>query len=161
MRLAAHPVARKIQAEVERTLHDFGFELVQIKFGGSGGGRELTIVMDRADGVSAQDCQDMSRRLSMLLDSLDPIPGSYALIVSSPDLDRPLTREGDFERFEGQRAAVRYRPADQGPRTIQGTLRGLRGGAAIVETDEGSIAVPVPTIEEAHLIYEWDAQERS
>lgn len=159
MKLATHPVAQKIQAEVERTLQDFGFELVQIKFGGAGAARALTIYMDSPHGVSADDCQNMTRRLSVLLDALDPIPGSYTLIVSSPELDRPLTRESDFDRFAGQLASVRYRLVGESARTIRGALGGLRGDVAIVATDAGPVEVPLSSIEEAHLIYQWDAQE--
>ena len=160
MKQQKHPVIRKIEAEVERTLDDFGYELVQIKFGGSGRNRALTVVMDHPDGVSAQDCQDMNRRLSMLLDALDPIPGPYILIVSSPDLDRPLTKDSDFERFAGHRAAVRFQSPGAQRRTIEGTLRGGDGDVTVVDTEEGPVEVPLADIEEAHLIYDWDAEQQ-
>ena len=160
MNVKKHPVVQRIEAEVEQTLDDFGFELVQIKFGGAGGGRTLTVTMDGPEGVGARDCQKMNRRLSMLLDSMDPIPGAYTLIVSSPDLDRPLTRDSDFERFEGRTAAVRHRPAGEDRRTIQGTLRGTHDGVTIVETDQGPVEVCLADVEEAHLVYDWDAEEQ-
>jgi len=156
MKLSKHPVVRRIEDEVGRTLGDFGFELVQIKFGGGGRSRTLTILMDSPEGVSAQDCHDMTRRLSMLLDVLDPIPGSYTLVVSSPGLDRPLTRDGDFERFAGERAAIRHTPAGGQRRTIDGVLRGIHDQAAVLATAEGDVEVPLDEIEEAHLIYDWD-----
>ncbi len=158
MRANKHPVVRRIEADVEQLLNDFGYELVQIKFGGEGGGRALTILMDREGGVTADDCSEMSRRLSMLLDTLDPIPKSYTLIVSSPGLDRPLTRDADFTRFAGQRAAIR-RSVGGARRTDQGVLRGLEGEEVLLQTGAGVARIALSEIEEAHLVYDWDADD--
>lgn len=158
MRDNRHPVVRRIEAEVEQLLNDFGYELVQIKYGGEGGGRALTVLMDKEGGVTAEDCSEMSRRLSMLLDTLDPIPKSYTLIVSSPGLDRPLTRDGDFDRFAGERAAVRHR-VEGARRTDQGTLLGLEAEVVVLETGDGTIRIPLSEVEEAHLVYDWDAAD--
>jgi len=156
MRENRHPVVRKVEVEVEQLLGDFGYELVQIKYGGEGGGRSLTIMMDKEGGVTAEDCSEMSRRLSMLLDTLDPIPSSYTLIVSSPGLDRPLTRETDFDRFAGEHAAIRHR-MEGARRTDQGTLVGLEGEVVVLETRDGTLRIPLSEVEEAHLVYDWDA----
>lgn len=159
MRISKHPVVRKIEAEIEQTVEDFGYELVQVKYGGEAGGRSLTILIDRPEEITADDCSEMSRRLSMLLDTLDPIPGSYTLIVSSPGLDRPLTRDEDFERFAGEKAAVRHRTEEGGRRTDTGMLSGVEAGDVLVETDEGMTRIPLDAIEEAHLVYDWDAED--
>ncbi|MEA3402199.1 MAG: ribosome maturation factor RimP [Armatimonadota bacterium] len=159
MNIRKHPVVRKIEAEVEQTVGDFGYELVQLKYGGEAGGKTLSILIDRPKGVSAEDCCDMSRRLSMLLDTLDPIPSSYTLIVSSPGLDRPLTRDSDLERFEGEMAAVRHPTGDGGWRTDTGVLRGVQDGEVIMDVDGETLRVPLAEIEEAHLVYDWDAEE--
>ncbi len=161
MKISKHPVVRKIEAEVEQTVNDFGYELVQIRYGGEAEGRTLSIFIDRPDGVSAEDCSDMSRRLSMLLDSLDPIPGSYTLIVSSPGLDRPLTRDSDFDRFEGETAAVRYRAADGQRRTDTGLLRGVEDGNVVIEDEGEAVRIPLDEIEQAHLVYDWEAEDGS
>lgn len=158
MKNKRHPVVRRIETEVEQLLDDFGYELVQIKFGGEGGGRALTIMIDKPDGVTAEDCSQMSRRLSMLLDTLDPIPSSYTLIVSSPGLDRPLTRDADFDRFAGERAAIRH-TVNGGRRTDEGTLGGREGEAVLLDTDEGLKRIPLSEVEEAHLVYDWDADD--
>jgi len=158
MRASKHPVVRRIEAEVEQLLDDFGYELIQIKFGGEGGGRTLTILMDREGGVTADDCSEMSRRLSMLLDTLDPIPKAYTLIVSSPGLDRPLTRDADFDRFAGERAAVRHSVGGT-RRTDQGTLAGLEDQDVLLQTGDGVARIPLSEIEEAHLVYDWDADD--
>lgn len=157
MNIRKHPVVRRIEAEVERTAQDFGFELVQIKYGGEAGGRTLTIMLDREGGMTADDCSQMSRRLSMVLDTLDPIPGSYTLVVSSPGLDRPLTRDSDFDRFAGEKAAVRHRSEDGGRRTDTGLLLGLKDDAVAIEVDGDTLRIPLAEIEEAHLVYDWEA----
>ncbi len=158
MNIRKHPVVRKIEAEVERTVEDFGYELVQIKYGGEAGGRTLTIMIDREGEVSAEDCSQMSRRLSMVLDTLDPIPGSYTLVVSSPGLDRPLTRDSDFDRFAGEKAAVRHRSEDGARRTDTGLLLGLKEDAVVIEVDGEMLRIPLAGIEEAHLVYDWEAE---
>ncbi len=156
MNIRKHPVVRRIEAEVEQTVNDFGYELVQIKYGGEGGGRTLTFLIDRKEGITADDCSAMSRRLSMLIDTLNPIPGSYTLIVSSPGLDRPLTRDGDFERFVGQQAAIRHRTQEGERRTDTGLLLGLGDDAVTIEADGETLRIPLMEIEEAHLVYDWE-----
>ena len=159
MNIRKHPLVRKIEAQVEQTLADFDYELVQLKFGGDGGGRTLTVLMDSPEGVSSQDCQDMMRRLSMLFDVLDPIPGAYTLVVSSPGFDRPLTRDSDFERFAGRQAAIRHTPTGGQRRTVSGVLAGVDGEEALLETEEGVLRIPLTEVEEAHLIYDWDTEQ--
>jgi len=158
MRTRKHPVVRKIEGELARTLADFGYELVQATFGGGAGGRTLTVLMDSPDGVTASDCQEMGRRLSLLLDTLDPIPGSYTLVVSSPGLDRPLTRDEDFERFKGEPAAVTHRAVGGKRRTDQGLLRGVHEEHVVLESESGRSEIPLADVEAAHLIYDWDAE---
>ncbi len=159
MRIRKHPVVRKIEAEVERLLADFGYELVQLKYGGASSGRSLTVLLDRPEGVTAQDCSEMSRRLSMLLDTLDPIPSSYTLIVSSPGLDRPLTRDGDFQRFAGELAAVRHVAADGSRRTDRGVLQGLKDDQVVMQVNGDTVHIPLAEVEEANLVYDWDAHD--
>lgn len=159
MKLSKHPVVRRIEAEVEQTCEDFGYELVQVKYGSEAGGPTLSVLIDRPEGLTADDCSEMSRRLSLLLDTLDPIPGAYTLIVSSPGLDRPLTRDEDFERFAGESAAVRHRDADGQRRTDTGVLSGVQSGDVVLETENDSLHIPLDRIEEAHLVFDWDAED--
>ncbi len=159
MKQRKHPVVRKLEAEVESTLSDFGFELVQMKFGGGGDGRALSVFIDGPNGVTADDCQQMNRRLSMLLDVLDPVPGAYTLVVSSPGLDRPLSEDEDFQRFAGEKAAIRYMPDGGQRRTVNGILKGLADDKVVVDAEEGLLYIPLAEVEEAHLTYDWDAED--
>ena len=155
MRAPSHPVVAQIEKEVAQTLRNFGYELVLMKFGGPRHNQTLSVYIDKPGGVTTNDCQYVAERLSVLLDVLDPIPGRYSLVVSSPGLDRPLTREEDFDRFAGQQAAVTYRSGEGQRVTIQGKLEGRQGEEALLALGERTEHIPLREIEEAHLVYEW------
>jgi ribosome maturation factor RimP len=157
-----HPVVEKIEAEVEQTLRDFGYELVLMKFGGPPGNQTLSIYIDKPGGVTTNDCQYMTERLSVLLDVLDPVSGAYHLMISSPGVNRPLTRDEDFNRFAGRKAAVTYRNAEGKRATIRGRLTGLQEDKVVlegVEGTEGPQQVAVDTVEQAHLVHEWEDED--
>jgi ribosome maturation factor RimP len=90
MRRKRHPVVEAILPQVQVMAGDYGYELVNITYGGPKRNPVLTIVIDKEGGVTADDCAQMSKRLGLLLDVLDPIPTSYQLAVSSPGIERPL-----------------------------------------------------------------------
>ena len=150
-----HPIVRKIEAEIERTLADYGYELVHITYGGHGGNRVLTVYMDKPGGVTADDCQHMAGHLSVLLDVLDPIPDTYNLIVSSPGVERPLMRKSDFQRFAGKPAAVTFY-CEGVKHTRQGALLGLDGEHVLLETAQELLHIRLDDIESAHLLYDFD-----
>jgi len=156
MKIKPNPVLEKLAPELERTLDSFGYELVQAKLGGRPGSQTLTILMDKPGGVTAGDCRYMASRLSVLLDALDPIQGHYTLVVSSPGVNRPLTRDTDFERFAGENVAIRWAPPDAGPRTVRGRLTGLRDGSVWIEVDGKETAVPLEAVETANIVYDWE-----
>lgn len=151
-----HPVVQQIEQDLRQAVEEVGCELVLAKYGGPPRRPRLTVFVDRPGGVTLDDCQRVSHRLSQLLDLLDPIPSSYELIVSSPGLDRPLVREEDFMRFAGRLARVRRVRADGTKESVEGRLQGLQAGAAILEHGGKTEAVPLDEIEEAHLVSEWE-----
>jgi len=158
-----HPVIEKIEAEVEQTLRDFGYELVLLKFGGPPGNQTLSIYIDKPGGLTTGDCQYMTERLSVLLDVLDPVSGAYSLMVSSPGVNRPLTRDEDFTRFVGRKAAVTYRDAEGKRATIRGRLTGLKEDQVVLEGVEGTEEpqqVALEIIEQAHLVHEWEDEQQ-
>jgi ribosome maturation factor RimP len=150
-----HPVVERVEPEVERTLRDFGYELVQIKFGGPAGNQTLSVYIDKPGGITTGDCHYMTERLSVLLDVLNPVPGSYHLLVSSPGVNRPLTRDSDFDRFAGEKAAVTFRDAEGKRATVRGRLKGLQDGRVVLEDGEQVDSVAAEDVEEAHLVFEW------
>jgi ribosome maturation factor RimP len=159
-----HPVVERLWDEVDQTVEALGFALVQMTYGGPLGDPSLTVYADRAEGVtadhgvSADDCALLAEHLSVLLDGLDPIPGAYNLIVSSPGLDRPLGQDADFARYAGERATIRYRGESGQARRVRGTLAGVEDGRVLLDTDGGRQALPLDQISAANLVYDWEGE---
>lgn len=144
--------AERVQQLIAPVIEALGFELVRVSFTGVGQST-LQIMAERPDGsMNVADCATISREISVLLDVEDPIPGKYSLEVSSPGLDRPLTRPKDFERFAGSDAKVECRVAINGQRRFKGKLLGLEGDAVLIETAEGEVAVPLANVIKAKLL---------
>src|SRR5690348_9661657 len=91
---------------LEPAVEALGFELVELEFHGQGGGSLLRLYIDKAAGVTVDDCEQVSRQVSAVLDVEDPLPGAYTLEVSSPGLDRPLRKQADYARFAGRQAKL-------------------------------------------------------
>jgi ribosome maturation factor RimP len=126
--------------------------LVELK----GGGRPIVrVYVDQPGGISLDDCERFSKRLSVLLDVEDCISTSYVLEVTSPGLDRPLMREADFAKFAGKRARLRMRAPIEGQRNFQCRILGAAGGFVRVELAPGrEIEVALTQVEKANLVAE-------
>jgi ribosome maturation factor RimP len=159
MRSYEHPVVARIRPQVEQTLADFGYELVVLRLTGRPGRQTLTVIIDKPGGVTIADCEAMAARISLMLDIEDPIQGSYNLIVSSPGVDRPLTRDEDLMRFEGKLARVRFTNEAGRRQTLIGRLGEVQEGRLALGTDTGTVAVPLEAIETANLVYAWEGEE--
>ena len=143
----------RVEAIVAPALSARGYALVRLKIGG-GSPQVLQIMVERADGsgVGIDDCARVSRGLSPILDVEDPIPGGYVLEVSTPGIERPLTRLSDFTRFAGQEAKVELvRPLD-GRKRFQGKLLGVEGKAVRLEQDGAPLELPFDEIATARLV---------
>ena len=115
----------ELQAIIEPVAEAMGFEIVRISFGG-GGRPILQIMAERPDGtMTVEDCTRLSRELSVVLDVENPVPGEYMLEVSSPGIDRPLTRLKDFERYVGFDAKLELYEPVNGQRRWRGVLAGV------------------------------------
>lgn len=143
----------RIEAAILPAVEAMGFELVRLRITG---GRHLTlqIMAERADGrMTIEDCTQLSRTVSALLDVEDPIKGEYSLEVSSPGLDRPLTRQKDFQRYAGHLAKIELAKPLQGRRRFRGTIAGMADGAVRLLRDEGGlIELPFEAIGDAQLV---------
>lgn len=138
---------------IEPTIRDLGFELVQVRMVG-GSRRTLQVMaepLDHARGMTVDDCATISRAISAVLDVADPIEGAYALEVSSPGIDRPLVRRGDFERFAGLEAKLECEPAVAGRKRFRGIVRGLEGDEVVVEEEGAVLRIPFPSVKKAKL----------
>ncbi len=118
----------------ERVAASYGLELVEAEFRGGGQARMLRLYIDRAGGVSHEDCANVSREVGTILDVEDAVSGgSYVLEVSSPGLDRKLLKSSDYERFAGSRIRVTTREPVEGSRHFEGRLEGLSEGRVRLE----------------------------
>ncbi|GIR33095.1 MAG: hypothetical protein CM15mP46_0900 [Alphaproteobacteria bacterium] len=121
-------VETKISQIIEAAIEELGFSLVRILYsGGQAGRNQLQIMAEpKADReMTVEDCQMISRHVSALLDVEDPISSAYVLEVSSPGIDRPLTRLTDYERFQGELAKITLRLMQDGRRRFNGRLGGI------------------------------------
>ena len=119
------------------------------------GGRRavLQIMAERPDGgIEVDDCARISRAVSAVLDVEDPIAGEYVLEVSSPGIDRPLTRLKDFERWAGYEAKLETAEPIDGQRRFKGTLAGVEDGEVLLEIPEGTIGLAFDMVSDAKLV---------
>lgn len=143
--------------EVERlvgpSIEGLGYELVRVHLTG-GGAPTLQIMAERKDRreMSVDDCAEISRLISAVLDVDDPIPGSYTLEVSSPGLDRPLVRAGDYERFAGCEVRVETRTPIDGRKRFRGRLVGRRGEQVVIAIGDVEHAIPFAEVLRGKLI---------
>lgn len=149
--------AQRVAALVEPVLQDMGFRLVRVKMTGP----TLQIMAERPDGTfSIDDCEQVSRAISPLLDVEDPISSRYQLEVSSPGIDRPLVRPSDFEIWAGHDLKVEMAVPVAGRKRFRGELEGYHEGEVrlFIENPEGGnrepvlVGVPFTDISEAKLV---------
>ena len=144
--------AEQVRTLIEPAVEAMGFELVRVRFT-SGDHPTLQVMAERPDGTMVvEDCAELSRTLSALLDVEDPIRGEYNLEVSSPGIDRPLTRRKDFERWAGFDTKVELAAPIDGQRRFRGILKGLSGDGVLLETDTGPVTLVYDDIEHAKLV---------
>jgi len=149
-------VAAQIAAMAEPVLDELGFRLVRVVLSGRNGST-VQIMAERPDGMlTVEECAEISRRLSPVLDAHDPIEGQYNLEVSSPGIDRPLVRPSDFAAWAGYEAKIELKDLLAGRKRFRGTLAGLEGDEVRIEvdTEEGGrqvVGLPIGRIGEARL----------
>ena len=144
----------RIRDAAERAARAAGVEVGDVEWK-VGGQRFLRIFIDKPEGVSHRDCQAVSEQLGVLLDLEDLIPGArYTLEVSSPGLDRKLTKPGEFERFTGRLARISTSEPVENARFFEGRLAGYADGRVKIEVQGKIIKVPFNGIRKANLVVE-------
>tara|TARA_Y100000991_G_scaffold86117_1_gene64882 strand:- start:218 stop:715 length:498 start_codon:yes stop_codon:yes gene_type:complete len=148
-------VETKISQIIESAIEELGFSLVRVRYsGGQAGRNQLQIMVEPKEGcdMTVEDCQMISRHVSVLLDVDDPIPSAYVLEVSSPGIDRPLTRLTDYDRFKGEMAKVTLRLMQDGRRRFNGRLGGISdGGRVVLDTSFGKFEFAFEDIEAGRI----------
>jgi ribosome maturation factor RimP len=127
----------RMMVVVEPVVERAGAELVNVELGGSRGRPVVRVYVDKEAGVTLDDCARLSRLIERELESSGTVPERYVLEVSSPGIERPLSRRRDFERFVGREIAVRLRAGREGRKRFTGVLEG------VVDQGDGSYAILV------------------
>jgi ribosome maturation factor RimP len=152
-------VIERVRAIAGRIAASYGLEVFDVQFRREASGMVLRVQIDRPgsgataeESVSVDDCATVSRDLSAVLDVDDVVPTAYVLEVSSPGLDRPLKRAGDYERFAGRRAKLVMKQPVDGQGYFKGLLRGVEDGNVLIEAeDKRTHRVPLDWITRANL----------
>jgi ribosome maturation factor RimP len=157
----------RIREAVAPVLSAHGVALVDLEWATDRGGWLLRVTIERegspdqGGGVTLDDCADVSRDISAVLDTEDPIAAHYNLEVSSPGLDRPLRKEADFTRFVGKLAKVKLaRPTPDGQRLLRGTLDAAPPGSIAVVVDGKRLEAPFADVVQANLVFELAPQPK-
>jgi len=157
----------RVREIAARVAASSGLEVVEVELCGGGKARMLRIVIDKPAGVTHEDCANLSREVGTILDVEDAMPGgSYLLEVSSPGLDRKLTRPADYERFTGSMVKLSTRQAVNGNRHFEGRLEGVREGKLTLDVSTArkkfrpadgtsqKLEIDLANIEKANLVPE-------
>ena len=145
--------AAKIESMIGPSLSAMGYSIVRVAF--TGGRRPtLQIMAERVDNVmmTVDDCATISHTVSALLDVADPIDSAYQLEISSPGIDRPLTRRADYERFAGFEAKIDMLRPIEGRRRFRGKLIGVEGDDAKLLVGADTLLLPLDAIARAKLV---------
>jgi ribosome maturation factor RimP len=139
---------------IEPELSALGYDLVRVAFVGGGSDPTLQVMAERPDTrqLNLSDCERVSRRLSDLLDAADPIEGSYRLEVSSPGIDRPLTRLKDYDDWKGHQARLKLKHTGQGSKQLTGRVEGTSNDIVLITTPAGAREIPFDAISSAKLV---------
>jgi len=157
----------QVHAIVERVAASLGLEIVEVELRGGGKSRMLRIFIDKPGGVTHEDCANLSREVSTIFDVEDAIPGgSYVLEVSSPGLDRKLSRAADFARFQGSRVKLTTKDPVNGNRHFEGRLERFESGRLTLDLAEArrkfrpkdstqqKLEIELANVEKANLVPE-------
>ncbi len=137
---------------LEPAVERMGYELSDLEAKLGGGSGVVRVFIDQPEGIDLDDCEKVSLAVSALLDVEDPLPGQYNLEVSSPGLDRKLTKTKHFQRFTGEIVRVQMRFPIEGRKRFKGTLVSSNDENIVVEIDGESHSLPIATIDTARLV---------
>jgi ribosome maturation factor RimP len=150
--IAKAAIDRRMAEIITPVIEDLGFELVRVRLMG-GKYHTLQIMVERPEGgIEVDDCAKVSTAVSATLDVEDPLSEAYTLEVSSPGIDRPLTRLKDFAAFEGYEAKIETNELVGGRKRFKGMLAGVEGTEVLINVEEGTIGLQFDWLADAKLI---------
>ncbi len=150
-------ILAKVREIADRVACSEGMEIVDLDLAGGGAGRVLRIYIDKPGGVTHGDCETVSQQVGTILDVEDVVPGGrYTLEVSSPGVERKLSRPQDFVRFQGKKVKIVLREPLGDRRHWEGTLAGFSEGVVTIEPETGArLSFAIEQIQRANLKFEW------
>jgi len=149
-------ILQKVSSLIEPVIEDLGYELVDVEYLMERGRWILRVYIDKDGGVSINDCVKVSRQIGTILDVEDPIDNAYVLEVSSPGLDRPLTKEKHFIWAMGKKVKIRTEVPIDGRRNFTGYLQDFKDGVVYIDVEGKIFSLNYDQIEKANLVYEID-----
>jgi ribosome maturation factor RimP len=141
----------KIQALLQPTVEGLGFKLWGLEHLSQGRHSLLRLYIDAENGVTVDDCAEVSRQVSGVMDVEDPVSGEYTLEVSSPGVDRLLFRPDQYPEYVGEWIELRLRVPFNGRRKFKGTLKGIEGEDVIIQVDNDEFLLPLSAIDKAQV----------
>lgn len=152
-------IIEKIRAIAETVASAENLELVHVEMTGAAKNPTLRIFIDKTDGVTLDDCSNVSRQMSQILDADDFIPTAYTLEVSSPGLERELYSLKDFEKYAGNLAKVKTKHPINGQKNFRGRITEVKGEEIVFEdVTNGSVSFPYNTVAKANLELDLDEE---
>ena len=147
---------KKLAELLNPILEDLGFEMVRVRLS-NGNPSTLQIMADRLDGqIGVDELAEINTSVGTILDVEDPIPENYTLEISSPGIDRPLTRRKDFDSFQGFEAKVETTELIDGRRRFRGVLAGVNNDEVLINLEEGTIGLKFTWLSDARLVLSDD-----
>ena len=151
--IAKTSIDQRMAEVITPVIEDLGFELVRVRLMAGSNSKTLQIMAEKPEGgIEVDDCAAISTAVSATLDVEDPIEDPYTLEVSSPGIDRPLTRLKDFETWQGYEAKVETAEMIDGRKRFKGPLEGIEGDEILIAIEEGTIGLKFDWLAEAKLI---------
>ena len=150
--IAKAAIDRRLAEIITPVIEDLGFELVRVRLI-SGYEIILQVMADRPDGgIEVDECGQISTAISAVLDVEDPVLDAYTLEVSSPGIDRPLTRLKDFDMFEGYEVKIETTELIDGQRRFKGMLAGIENDDVLININQGTIGLKFEWLSDAKLV---------
>lgn len=153
--MRATPLEHKITEIVAPVAQDLGLAVVCVKIAGEGNAQNVQVMAEdpKTRRLGVDDCAKLSKAISVVMDVEDPIKGAYLLEVSSPGIDRPLTRLEDFQTYEGFEVKLEtMMPTESGQKRFRGHLKGLNEEMIILDTDQGEFQIDFGSLAKAKLV---------
>jgi len=144
-----------VREMVEPVVASLDMEAVDVEYVKEGGAWFIRVFIDKPGGITHDDCQAVSERLSELLDEKDPVPHAYILEVSSPGIERPLKRPEDFVRFKGHKVRASTFSPVNGSKEFIGLLEGLEDGKISIDIHGKQVSLPVEAVARVRLEAEF------